>query len=778
MNLNVKNNFDSKMNSAVTESDSQTIVSDVKFSSSPLQEEKKGSKRKRQDAAKLENKRLAEEEYNKQIHEQRYKRLMHLLNRSQFYSSYLIDKINGTPKKETSRTKRGEKNKIQVVDENMPPVTKAKQAKRLGQEYDIREYISSDVKKVLNSKKEKLNLSEEEIREELYTDSEPDPKNATEVIVEVPKYFNGSLRDYQLEGLQWLKVLYENGINGILADEMGLGKTVQVIALLCHLFEKHQDGPYLIIAPLSTIPNWMMELEKFAPKLPLVLLYGSADERAAMYKKIKMKYNITPTYKTQPIVLTTYEIPLYEKNFLKTQNWRYIIIDEGHRIKNQNCQLLKVLKTLNSMNRLLLTGTPLHNNLAELWSLLNFLLPEIFDDLAIFESWFDAKDLQYDKGAEKLLKLEEEKHVLHTLQLQHDLYKAVLNRDIQTLSKINETLIIEDENGVKPKRRCVLKSKYNLENMSNQYDEEVKNSYTKPHEYNENDQRFGSTNYDIEKQSKSMQEKNLSIWTQYTNVTERNRDFLIRIHFSNRISMYKKIVNHPYLVHCPLDSVGLPKIDADLIKSSGKLLVLDAMLARLKMQGHKVLVFSTMTMILDMLEDYLAMRDYRYVRLDGDVKIEQRKECIKNFNADSEIFLFLISTRAGGVGLNLAAADTVILYDSDWNPQADIQAMARCHRIGQTRPVVIYRLCTKGTIDEAIIQRAEAKRILEKMVISKNMRTLNLNNKTTLIELKMLLESKESEVVSSEKEVFTEAELNKLMDRTDMMCTDSNNPAK
>ncbi|KYM80073.1 Lymphoid-specific helicase, partial [Atta colombica] len=441
-----------------------------------------------------------------------------------------------------------------------------------------------------------------------------------------------------------------------------------------------------------------------------------------------------------------------------------------------------VLHSIRSMNRLILTGTPLQNNLSELWSLLNFLLPEIFDDLDTFESWFDVKELQYQHGTEKLLKQEEEKHVLSSLreilkpfmlrrvksevcleippkkelivyapltELQYDLYKAVLNYDLEMLSKIEvPDLIIQTVNGERPKRQCFLRSPYGS----------IKGK-SKNRELNI------SVNNNI-KQKPTKSEDKLSKCKQYTDVTERNREFLVRINFQNRMPMYKKIVNHPYLVHCPLNSTGLPKIDNDLIRSSGKLLVLDAMLAKLKMRGHKVLLFSTMTMILDMIEDYLTLRDYNYVRLDGTTKIEVRKQNIATFNNDPDMFLFLISIRAGGIGLNLMSADTVIVYDSDWNPQVDIQAMARCHRIGQTKPVVIYKLCTKGTIDEAIMKRADAKRILEKMVMSKELQSLNINR---VLEMKKLMESKEYKIVTSEKEVFTEMELNNLLDRSDMI---------
>ncbi|XP_003700306.1 lymphoid-specific helicase [Megachile rotundata] len=745
--------------------------------------EKKVRKRRRQAEEQIESKRSAEEEYNRELLEQQYKRLMHLLNRSKFYASYIVEKINNNSKEDTHKkiNKKSSK-RMESTDENMSPQEKML---KKSHSHDIRNYISKDVQKKINLDKDKLNLNKENFEAEI----ENEVENVDNDALQISQYFNGELRDYQKKGFQWLKILYENGINGILADEMGLGKTVQIIALLCHLIEKQQAGPYLIVAPLSTIPNWKIEFEKFAPELPVVVYHGTRDERAIAARNIKQKHKVTESFKTQPIVLTSFEIPTYDKHFIQSQNWRYIIVDEGHRLKNYECLLIKILKRCRSMNRLLLTGTPLQNNLAELWSLLNFLLPEIFDDLAVFESWFDAKEFQGNEGTKKFLQLEREKHVLSSLReilqpfmlrrekadvcidipqkkeiivyapltkLQHDLYKAVLTRDIYKLCKPDEPQIIYTEDGSRPKRRCALKTVNNMPTNLKKVESSLRGS----------NESVDSDNY--KKVEPATAEKDLSMWKQFTDVTTHNQEFLLKLTYLNRLAMYKKIVNHPYLVYCPLNFNGTPKIDEDLIRSSGKLLILDKLFSKLKAQGHKVLLFSTMTTMLDVIEDYLYLRDYKFVRLDGSVNLEDRKENIQTFNSDPDIFVFLITTRAGGVGLNLVGADTVIIYDSDWNPQMDIQAMARCHRIGQTKPVVIYKLCTKGTIDEAIIHRAEAKRFLEKMVISKQLNTVNLGTKETLMELQRLLESKETQVVKSENEVFTEEELNKLLDRSEL----------
>ncbi|XP_043673996.1 lymphoid-specific helicase-like isoform X2 [Vespula pensylvanica] len=745
-----------------TDNKSSSIIADhSKLDDKVLEDNVTNEKKRRRDEIN-EEKRIAQEEYNKTLHEQRYKRLMHLLTQSQFYSNYLMEKITSTSSQEIKDEKK-------ATNENLPP--KKKEKKKNTREYDIRQYISPKMEKKINSDRSKFNLRPRQISGKLLNlDTQVD--NCENFCV--PKYFNGTLYKYQREGLQWLKVLYENGLNGILADEMGLGKTIQIIALLCHLLEKHQSGPYLIIAPLSTIPNWVSEFKRFAPDLPIIVFHGSKNIRSKICKEITQSYSVKGEYRTRPIVLTTYEIPLVEYKFLMSQKWRYIIVDEGQRIKNHEALLSRILRTFPSMNRLLLTGTPLQNNLAELWSLLNFLLPDIFNDLAVFESWFNINELESTEATKKILKQEEEKHILSSLReilkpfvlrreksdvhmnippkkelivyaplshLQHEIYRAVLNYDLY--HKIEREPILETLDGSKPKRKRIIRNTMDIINNSN-------NELTSP----------------VQNEEGILTHPDLLEWKKHTNITDQNRDFLKNLRFQNRLVVYKKIVNHPYLLYNPLDLNGMHSINDDIIKSSGKLLVLDAMLSKLKKQGHKVLLFSTMTKLLNIIEDYLSLRNYKYVRLDGSSKLEERGRNIKRFNTDPGLFLFLISTKAGGTGLNLAAADTVIIYDSDWNPQVDIQAMARCHRIGQTRPVVIYKLCTKRTIDEAIIKRAEAKRLLEKMVMSKKLRKLDINSKDTLLELKQLLESKESTIVTSTLE---EEELNELMDRSDMV---------
>ncbi|XP_063987769.1 lymphocyte-specific helicase-like isoform X2 [Diachasmimorpha longicaudata] len=768
-------------------------------------------------------KRQAELQHENEKREKVYKRLMHLLKQSKFFSDFLMKKLSNNEAKPS--TSKSSKRKIQDSDDEpiyTPPSKRPKRNCKPVQK-DLKESLRPQRQKRL-TETGKRKLTEKQIQTELDAIVDEEDETSEESFSQ-PKYFQGDLRDYQKHGLQWLKALYEHGMSGILADEMGLGKTVQVIAMIAHLIEKHQPGPFLIVTPLSTIPNWLMEFERFAPKIPVVLFYGSSGERAQQAVKVKKTVSVDG-FRTLPVVLTTYETPIKNQRLVKGLNWRYIIIDEAQRIKNAECQLVQLLKTCKSDNRLLLTGTPLQNNLKELWSLLHFLMPQIFSDLAVFESWFDVRDFQHEEGTNRILQQEEEKKVLQSLReilkpfmlrrmktdvcldipakkevmvyapmssLQRQLYTAYLSRDICTLSKTKpEPIILDDEFGKRPKRSCAVNNRYsdayrNLDqalangwNTSASSEDDTHSSsldpdYVASSDFSHRDNNPESTvetkavGKEVSPPSKTAAvDKVMEKWTDHVQVTEDNCHYLFRLSFGSRQIMYRKIINHPYLIHLPLNYAGLPKVDNDLIEASGKFVVLDRMLKKLSEGGHKVLLFSTMKMILDVIEDYLSMRPWKYVRLDGEVNIETRKNHIHVFNSDPNYFLFLISTRAGGVGLNLAAADTVIIFDSDWNPQVDIQAMARCHRIGQTRPVVIYRLCTKGTFDEAIVSRAEAKRKLEKLVISKEIEEMTLFNKEGLLKLKELLDSSDQQVGNSGKEFLSEDELEKLLDRSDL----------
>ncbi|KAL9655040.1 hypothetical protein ABK040_008823 [Willaertia magna] len=501
-----------------------------------------------------------------------------------------------------------------------------------------------------------------------------------------PKLLSGAtLRDYQLQGVNWLISLYENGVNGILADEMGLGKTVQTIGLFCHLYEKGVKGPFLVVAPLSTLSNWINEIDRFAPELGCVLYHGNKDERsiirAKKFPQVKKKHI--------SVVVTSYEIAMRDKKYLANKfNWKYIVVDEAHRLKNFNCRLTRELKKYESENRLLLTGTPLQNNLSELWSLLNFLLPSLFDDLQAFNKWFN-----FAKGSNSYVNNEKTQLVgkLHNILRPFLLRRLKVDVDIEIPSK-KEYLVFTP-----------------MTKMQKEYYDAVKNKDLLPI---------------------------------FKNSEKANSTKLLNI-----LMQLRKICNHPYLIKefeqksNESDEKANQRFKKECEENCGKFKLLVRMLENLKKNGHKVLIFSLMTRFLDVLEDYLEVRgDMQYCRIDGAVAQTDREQEIKDFNNNPDVFCFLLSTRAGGLGINLTAADTVIIYDSDWNPQIDLQAQDRCHRIGQTRSVRIFRLLTTNSIEKKVLVTATKKLKLERLIIHKgNFKGQHTDNKLT-ITTKNLLE--------------------------------------
>ncbi|EAX92042.1 SNF2 family N-terminal domain containing protein [Trichomonas vaginalis G3] len=463
-----------------------------------------------------------------------------------------------------------------------------------------------------------------------------------------PQHLNGQLKDYQLKGLQWLVSLYLSHLNGILADEMGLGKTIQSIALLAWLMENRKDyGPHLICGPLTTLSNWYSEFNKWLPAFNVVQYTGTPAER----KQKANSYLVRGS--NVNVVLTSYEFATRDKATLGRLDYSYLIIDEAHRLKNDQGKLGQALSAYKCGNRLLLTGTPLQNNPRELWSLLNFVLPNIFNDHSQFEEWFSAP---FSKaGGDVSLTGEEQFLVISQL---HNVLRPFLFR--RTTAQVATEL---------PKmRECKLLCA-------------------------------------------------MSAWQKVvynTLVTEssvvHSMDHIQRL--DNTTMQLRKCCNHPYLFY------DTWFVNLDLVRTSGKCEVLDRILPKLKATGHRILIFSQMTEVLTLLQDLLTWRDYKYLRLDGNTKSDQRQQLIADFNKeDSEYFIFLLSTRAGGLGLNLQTADTVILYDNDWNPFADQQARSRVHRIGQEKPVLVISLVTAGSIEERVVERADDKKTVENKII-------------------------------------------------------------
>uniref|UniRef100_A0A453DY96 Chromatin-remodeling complex ATPase n=4 Tax=Aegilops tauschii subsp. strangulata TaxID=200361 RepID=A0A453DY96_AEGTS len=407
-----------------------------------------------------------------------------------------------------------------------------------------------------------------------------------------PSCINGQMRDYQLAGLNWLIRLYENGINGILADEMGLGKTLQTISLMGYLHEfRGITGPHMVVAPKSTLGNWMNEIARFCPLLRAVKFLGNPEERNHIREKLLQPGKFD-------VCVTSFEMAIKEKNALKRFSWRYIIIDEAHRIKNENSLLSKTMRLFSTNYRLLITGTPLQNNLHELWSLLNFLLPEIFSSADTFDEWFQITG---------------ENDQQEVVQQLHKVLRPFLLRRLKS----------DVEKGLPPKKEIILK--VGMSQMQKQY-------------------------------YRGLLQKDLEV----INAGGERKRLL------NIAMQLRKCCNHPYLFQGA--EPGPPYTTGDhLIETAGKMVLLDKLLPKLKDRDSRVLIFSQMTRLLDILEDYLIYRGYQFCRIDGSTGGQDRDASIDAFNKPgSEKFVFLLSTRAGGLGINLATADVVILYDSDW----------------------------------------------------------------------------------------------------------------
>uniref|UniRef100_A0A8C8JS73 DNA helicase n=1 Tax=Oncorhynchus tshawytscha TaxID=74940 RepID=A0A8C8JS73_ONCTS len=485
---------------------------------------------------------------------------------------------------------------------------------------------------------------------------------------------DNALREYQLEGVNWLLFNWYNTRNCILADEMGLGKTIQSITFLYEIYLKGIHGPFLVIAPLSTIPNWEREFRTWT-ELNVIVYHGSQASRKTI-QAYEMNYRdmqgrvIKGAYKFHAVI-TTFEMILTDCPELRSVSWRCVVIDEAHRLKNRNCKLLEGLKMMDMEHKVLLTGTPLQNTVEELFSLLNFLEPERFPSENTFMQEFG--DLKTEEQVQKL------QAILKPMMLRR------LKEDVEKNLAPKEETIIEVE----------------LTNIQKKY---------------------------------------------YRAILEKNFSFLSKggpgggggawggggaqvPNLLNTMMELRKCCNHPYLINGAEEKIlddfrenhhaEMPQFHLQaMIQAAGKLVLIDKLLPKLKAGGHRVLVFSQMVRCLDILEDYLIQKRYPYERIDGRVRGNLRQAAIDRFSRPgSDRFVFLLCTRAGGLGINLTAADTCIIFDSDWNPQNDLQAQARCHRIGQSKAVKIYRLITRNSYEREMFDKASLKLGLDKAVL-------------------------------------------------------------
>ncbi|CAL1385281.1 unnamed protein product [Linum trigynum] len=481
-----------------------------------------------------------------------------------------------------------------------------------------------------------------------------------------------TLKPHQVEGVAWLIRRYLLGVNVVLGDEMGLGKTLQAISFLSYLkVMQKSPGPFLVLCPLSVTDGWVLEMANFTPMLKILRYVGDKEHRRSlrmtMYKHVEEQTSSSNVTLPFDVLLTTYETALMDQDFLSQIPWQYAVIDEAQRLKNPSSVLYGVLSDRFLLpRRLLMTGTPIQNNLTELWSLMHFCMPSVFGTLEQFLSTFEeATHSMTVKEQFKSLK-----QILKAFMLRRTKAKLIECGNLR-LPPLTEITVMAPLVSLQKK------------------------VYT------------------------SLLRKELPKLLALTSAAS-NQPSL-----QNIVIQLRKACSHPYL---------FPGIEPEpyeegehLVQACGKLLILDHILQKLHAFGHRVLLFAQMTNTLDILQDYLELRKYSYERLDGSIRAEERFAAIRSFSRksgsessasdESTAFVFMISTRAGGVGLNLVAADTVIFYEQDWNPQVDKQALQRAHRIGQMNHVLCINLVTRHSVEEIIMRRAERKLQLSHNVI-------------------------------------------------------------
>jgi len=504
---------------------------------------------------------------------------------------------------------------------------------------------------------------------------------------------------------------------------MGLGKTLQSISIMAYHYEYlNIQGPHLICVPKSTLSNWMNELARWCPSLRAIKFHGSREDREYMVdnfftaeaaahdgkrpgkqimnEKGELIDDNSENPRTWDVCVTTYEMANTEIKVFQRFAWKYLVIDEAHRLKNDASMFSKTVRSFRTANRLLLTGTPLQNNLHELWALLNFLLPDIFSSSEQFDEWFDLEVDDEDTKRQMISQL-------------HKVLRPFMLRRLKS----------EVAKGLPPKTETII-----MVGMS--------------------------------KMQKQLYKKLLlrDIESIVGNTTGTNRTAMLNI-----VMQLRKCCGHPYLFE-GVEDRSLDPLGEHLVDNCGKLNMVDKLLKRLKERGSRVLIFTQMTRVLDILEDFMVMRGYQYCRIDGNTTYEDREEAIDVFNApNSEKFCFILSTRAGGLGINLQTADTCILYDSDWNPQQDLQAQDRCHRLGQKKPVNVYRLVSQNTIEEKIVERAQQKLKLDAMVVQQG--RLKDKDKVSKDEIMAAVRFGADAVFRSEESTITDEDIDVILER-------------
>ncbi|KAJ3132065.1 hypothetical protein HK100_005737, partial [Physocladia obscura] len=543
----------------------------------------------------------------------------------------------------------------------------------------------------------------------------------------------GALKDYQIEGLNWLRFKWTKDMPCILADEMGLGKTVQIVSFITALIKEHNEYPFLILAPNITIGHWLDEFAKWSPDIVVVHYTGQKPERIMI-----RDYEIFRPKGSQPatrfhVLIAGYELMMLEASLFKSISFAALICDEGHRLKNDESKTFRSLvRNLQVRHKVILSGTPLQNNIRELFNLLNFLDPEKYEDTKDLANRFGVEQIQAD---DTLIPKIHEVYILIFTMLPSNLVEKYLRpyflrrtkkEVLSFLPPKAEILVPVPLTGIQRKLyKAVLSKNFQLLRTIGIQGKDEKNAAP----------------------------------------------------LKNILMDLRKVCNHPYLVNKNLEPANANEEELHklLYDSCGKLSLLRPMLRKLFIQGHRVLIFSQFKIALDIIEDFLEGEGYKFLRIDGEVAMNLRHGMIGEFNSkESEHFVFLLTTRTGGTGINLTSADTVIIYDCDWNPHQDIQAVARVHRIGQTKPVLIYKLFTRDTIEEHIIDRNTSKLVLDKLVVGAMKEDENVDTKELSSILKFGARKlfEESDDSFEQVRVYEDAEIDKLLARDEIIAAE------
>jgi len=463
-----------------------------------------------------------------------------------------------------------------------------------------------------------------------------------------------TLRPYQKQGFNWLAFLHRFGLNGILADDMGLGKTLQTLAILQRAKEQSEGkSPSLIICPTSVVSNWHAEAEKFFTDCPVILYTGT--NRGSERRRILRRLQRSPNGLAGSLVVTSYDIARRDYKELKQIPWLYVVVDEGHNIKNPAAKRTKAIKAIPAQHKLALTGTPIQNKLEELWSLFDFAMPGFLGTRKGFRDKYGSYDeIEWDAVREGPGNLKDR------------IRPFVMRRLKENVAKDLPPKILVDQ-------------KVELSALQVELYKQVLASA---------DYRWVME----EIEAKGIQRSKVLILKIYTTL--------------------RSICNHPTLAK------ELYQGDTINYQDSGKLDCLKELMEEIVDGEHRTLLFCQSTQMLDIIQDFFRQWQFSFIRLDGNTPQPTRPDLVREFNGNPAIQCFLISTKAGGTGLNLTGADTVIFYDHDWNPANDSQAQDRAYRIGQTKPVTVYRLISQGTIEEKILQRQELKQTLADEIIS------------------------------------------------------------